>query len=406
VGPLGLLGQAGYETVICGRTHFNGTDRLHGFDRRLSDDLPGWFSTNPSAPTRTAAARRTRPHVAIAQASEDVTDPNMLRHQTHDATVASLCQEFLEQKAAAPAERPWLLYCGLIHPHFPLVAPRAYLERYDPSLVRLPPTWDEPLDTQHPAIQQLRRGLANDVPLSEETVRRAVAAYWALVTLLDERIGTILDCLDRSPLGKHTVVLYTSDHGEMAGHHGMWQKHCFFESAVRVPLLLRLPRAVCTLLGMANALPPRVAENVSLVGVLPTLLELAGQPPPPDLPGRSLLSAASPSASGAEAARPVFAELHSEGTLSAGYMIKKGGYKYCHYLGAPPQLFNTHDDPLERHDLSDDPVYASTVADLHRELLKIVDPEQVDARAKADQLRRREAQPSGTTPTAGTAAAP
>jgi choline-sulfatase len=315
----------------------------------------------------------------------------MRRHDPHDATVAALCCQFLAEKAGAPADRPWLLYCGLIHPHFPLVAPRATLDRYDPQSVSPPPTWDEPLEAQHPVIQQLRRALGNDVPLPEDAVRRAVAAYWALVTLVDERIGTILECLDRSPLRENTVVLYTSDHGDMAGHHGMWQKHCFYEPAVRVPLLLRLPPAVRAGLAVTNRPRPRVGENVSLVDVLPTLLEFAGRPVPPHLPGRSLLSAARPPAAGAEPLRAVFAELHSEGMVNAGFMVKKGGFKYCHYVGDRPQLFNTHDDPLENDDLAADSSYAPTAADLHAELLQFVNPEQIDARAKADQARRRAA---------------
>jgi choline-sulfatase len=398
-----FLGRAGYETVICGRTHFNGADRLHGFDRRLSDDLPSWYSTGPRAPSRTADARRTRPHVAITRASEDESDAYMLRHDTHDATVAALCRDFLTQKAAAPRDRPWLLYCGLIHPHFPLVAPRAYLDLYDPSTVRLPPTWDEALAAQHPAIQQLRRGLANDVPLTDEAVRRAMAAYWALVTLVDERIGTILECLDGSPLRENTVVLYTSDHGDTAGHHGLWQKHCFYEPAVRVPLLLRLPPSLRANRGPGGGLPPRVEGNVSLLDLLPTLLELADQPIPTHLPGRSLLSVASSATTGADAARPVFAELHSEGTLSAAYMVKRGAFKYCHYVGSRPQLFNTQDDPLERDDLSANPAYAGTVADLHSELLRTVDPEQIDARAKADQSRRQQDQSSASAADRGAA---
>jgi choline-sulfatase len=286
----------------------------------------------------------------------------------------------------------------MIHPHFPLVAPRAVLHRYDPAQVELPPTWDERPAAQHPVIRQQRYALGNDAPLSAEDVRRAVAAYWALTTLLDERVGRILEALDRSPLREDTVVLYTSDHGDMAGQHGMWQKHCFYEPSVRVPLLLRLPEA----LSRRARLPARVAENVSLVDVLPTLLALAGAAVPAGLPGRSLLSLA-PGPSGVPASgqpgvpapeRAVFSELHTEGMVDAGYMIKRGPYKYCHYVGAAPQLFHTHADPLEVRDLASDPSHAALRAELEAELRAIVDPEAVDGAAKGDQARRREARSS------------
>ncbi len=188
-------------------------------------------------------------------------------------------------------------------------------------------------------------------------------------------MGQILEALDRSPRREDTVVLYTSDHGDMAGQHGMWQKHCFYEPSVRVPLLLRLRN-------LFGAAPARVAENVSLVDVLPTLLDLAGAPVPSGLPGRSLLSPAPE--------RAVFSELHTEGMVNAGYMIKRGPYKYCHYVDAAPQLFHTHEDPLEVRDLAPDPSHAALRAALQAELRAVVDPEAVDGAAKRDQARRRE----------------
>jgi choline-sulfatase len=391
------LGGAGYETVLCGRTHFNGSDRRHGFERRTLEDLPFWHSTSPQAPDRSPAWRRTRQHVAFTRASEDEPDPHLRRHDTYDADVAAQTVHFLQERAAAPGGRPWLHYCGMIHPHFPLVAPRAVLQRYDPAQVELPPTWDERPAAQHPVIRQQRYALGNDAPLSAEDVRRAVAAYWALTTLLDERVGRILEALDRSPLREDTVVLYTSDHGDMAGQHGMWQKHCFYEPSVRVPLLLRLPEA----LSRRARLPARVPENVSLVDVLPTLLELAGAAVPAGLPGRSLLSLA-PAQSGVPATgqpgvpapeRAVFSELHTEGMVNGGYMIKRGPYKYCHYVDAAPQLFHTHADPLEVRDLAMDPSHAALRAELEAELRAIVDPEAVDGAAKRDQARRRRNRP-------------
>jgi choline-sulfatase len=381
------LGAAGYETVLCGRTHFNGADRLHGFERRLLDDLPSWYSTEPAAGRRSAEARRTRPHVTISGAEEDEPPGPQRRHAGYDARVAELSREFLQAKTATPEERPWLLYCGLIHPHFPLIAPQAYLDLYDPRDVILPPTWDEPLEAQHPVIRQVRRSLANDVPLTEDVVRRAIAAYWALVTLVDHHVGAILDAVDHSPLRENTVVLYSSDHGEMAGQHGMWQKHCFYEPSVRVPLVLRLPERYRPA-GLTQ--PGRVDENVSHLDVLPTLLDVARVDAPAELPGSSLRTVAGNGDGASDGPpRPVFAEFHDGGMPDGGFMVKRGEHKYCYYLGGPPQLFVPSVDPQERRDLAAAAAYAPVVADLDGELRRVVDPERVDAAAKADQARRR-----------------
>ena len=268
--------KADYETVLCGRTHFNGTDRLLGFSYRMLDDLHRWRHTTGRPPRRGPDARRgSNSHVTEC-------GPGDHEHTRYDRNVTDLAVDFLREKAASSDEKPFLLYCGFMHPHFPLIAPPEFYSLYDPDTLELPETWNERLESQHPIIQHHRWAWRNDIPPPEATVRCALAAYYALVSALDAQIGRILEAIDTSPLREDTVVIYTSDHGEMAGHHGIWQKQCFYEPAVKVPLMLRLPSGETR----------RVAQNVSLVDVLPTLLEVAGLETPSDLPGDSLLEIA------------------------------------------------------------------------------------------------------------------
>ena len=365
------LAEAGYETVLCGRTHFNGTDRLLGFSRRLLDDLPRWCSTTGRPPRRTPDERRgSNSHVAEC-------GPGDHEHTRYDGQVADLAVDFLNEKADSPDGDPFLLYCGFMHPHFPLIAPPEFYAQYDPDTLELPATWNEPLDFQHPVIQHHRWAWRNDIPPPETVVRCALASYYALVSTLDMHIGRILGAIDASRLREDTIVIYTSDHGEMAGHHGIWQKQCFYEPAVNVPLMVRLP----------SGEKGQVAENVSLVDILPTLLEIAGLEIPVDLPGESLLRIARDPAG--EAPRSVFSEYHHSGMLNAGFMLKRGDYKLCHYVGSDPQLFNLAVDPLEDDDLALKPGSAQKRAEMERSLQTIVDPVLEDARAKADQSLRR-----------------
>ena len=380
------LTKAGYETVLCGRTHFNGTDRLHGFSHRLLDDLPRWCNRNGRPPRRTSDARRgSNSHVAEC-------GPGDHEHTRYDRNVADLAVDFLHERAAAPDDTPFLLYCGFMHPHFPLIAPSEFFSQYDPDTLELPETWNEPLESQHPIIQHHRWAWQNDIPPPEAVVRCALACYYALVSCLDAQVGRILEAIDTSPLSENTLVIYTSDHGEMAGHHGIWQKQCFYEPAVRVPLMLRLP----------SDEKGRVAENVSLVDVLPTLLEVAGLETPADLPGDSLLRIARHQANEtiAEARhhndrervpseRAVLSEYHHMGMLNAGFMLKRGDYKLCHYVGSEPQLFNVGVDPLENNDLASKPEYAAIRNEMEVALRRVVNPEQEDARAKENQRLRR-----------------
>ena len=380
------LTEVGYETVLCGRTHFNGTDRLHGFSHRLLDDLPRWCNRNGRPPRRTPDARRgSNSHVAEC-------GPGDHEHTRYDRNVTDLAVDFLHEKAAAPDDKPFLLYCGFMHPHFPLIAPPEFFSQYDPGTLELPETWNEPLESQHPIIQHHRWAWQNDIPPPEAVVRCALACYYALVSCLDAQVGRILEAIDTSPLSENTLVIYTSDHGEMAGHHGIWQKQCFYEPAVKVPLMLRLP----------SDETGRVAENVSLVDVLPTLLEVADLETPSDLPGDSLLRIARHEANETTAEahhhddryrgtseRAVLSEYHHMGMLNAGFMLKRGDYKLCHYVGSEPQLFNVGVDPLENDDLALKPEYAAIRNEMEVALRGVVNPEQEDARAKENQRLRR-----------------
>ena len=322
-------------------------------------------------PRRTPDERRgSNSHVAEC-------GPGDHEHTKYDKNVANLAVDFLHEKAASPDDKPFLLYCGFMHPHFPLIAPPEFFSRYDPDTLELPATWNEPLESQHPIIQHHRWAWRNDIPPPEAVVRRALASYYALVSSLDAQVGRILQAIDTTPLRENTLVIYTSDHGEMAGHHGIWQKQCFYEPAVKVPLMLRLP----------SRETGRVAENVSLVDVLPTLLEAAGLEIPSDLPGDSLLGIARHQ--GNETRRAVFSEYHHMGMLNAGFMLKRGDYKLCHYVGSEPQLFNVNVDPLENDDLASKPEYATIRNEMETALRAVLDPEREDARAKENQRVRR-----------------
>ncbi len=371
------LREAGYESVLAGRTHFNGPDRLLGFDRRLTDDLDFWITHDGNPPPRVPEWRRSsNSHVSEAHGGDHV-------HTRHDATVTDAVIDFLRDRAEQPDADPFLLYVGYMHPHFPLVAPPEYLARYDPDDVELPATRHEDPASQHPVIRQIRQAFRNDEPLTDDEQRQATACYWALVSHLDDQLGRLLAALDESRLRDDTVVIYTSDHGEMAGHHGIWQKQVFYEPSVQVPLVLRAPGHLRGTLRTGS-----VTRNVSLIDVLPTLRELAGLPPDDTLPGRSLALHPDDDAASTDTDRPILSEYHAQGMIDGGYMLKVGRYKYCYYVGHEPQLFDVESDPAELTDLAADPAFASVLAGMDAALRDITDPEEVDRRAKTDQLVR------------------
>ena len=176
--------------------------------------------------------------------------------------------------------------------------------------------------------------------LTDAQVRRARHAYYAAISYLDDRIGEVLAGLRDAGLEEDTIVLFTSDHGELLGERGLWYKMAFFDAAVRVPLIAWAPGRIA---------PSRVATPVSLLDLAPTLLELCGAGPAAGLDGRSL----APALAGAELATvDVVAEYLAEGVQAPAVMLVRGRHKLVWCPGDPPQLYDLEADPDELRNLA------------------------------------------------------
>lgn len=175
-----------------------------------------------------------------------------------------------------------------------------------------------------------------DKDFSDEQIKRAKRAYYGAVSYVDDCIGTILKTLEDCGLADNTIVVFSGDHGDMLGERGLWYKMSYFESSVRVPLLLHYPK---------DFAPRRVSENVSTLDILPTLVDLGKTQLNPNMPmdGRSLY----PLLNGGKGNDTVFAEYCGEGTVAPMMMIKRGDWKYITCPADPDQLYNLRNDPDE-----------------------------------------------------------
>ena len=214
-----------------------------------------------------------------------------------------------------------------------------------------------------------------DEPFDAPMVRRAITAYMGLVTFLDDNVGKILRALEDTGLAETTRVVYSSDHGDNLGTRGKWGKSTMYEESAGIPMIL------------AGADVPQgnvCATPVSLVDGFQTFIHALGaQSDPRDagLPGHSLLDIAQ----GYVPKRTILSEYHAAGAMTGAYMIRHRQYKYIHYVGLPPMLFDLETDPFERSDLGRDPAYAAVVRECEAKLREIVDPEAADAAARAEQ---------------------
>lgn len=215
-----------------------------------------------------------------------------------------------------------------------------------------------------------------------EGLYRLRRAYYALVTFVDRKVGELVATLKEQGLYEDTIVLFTSDHGDMLCEKGMVQKRSFYEWSCRVPLLMRLP-------GDEHAGTVR-SEPVSLVDILPTLLDVAAVRDEDRLPvdGTSLMSLLGDGAPADAGRRDVFAEMHSEGVAVPCFMLRRGPHKYVYIHGEAPQLFDLEADPGEWRNLASDPRYARIEAELRARILERFSPENVE-RLVTHSLRRR-----------------
>jgi len=194
------------------------------------------------------------------------------------AFLAEETSRFLAERG----DRPFVAYVNFLEPHMPFTGP--YNDRYDPAQVPLPDNFYAPPHPDEPRRVSLirehyrQRGFGAVELGTEAGWRRLTANYWGLVTLVDEAVGRILAALEACGQAERTIVVFTSDHGDMMGSHRLLAKTVMFEEAVKVPLIVRIP----------GLRPHRVDAPTSQVDLVPTLLDLLGQPVPEGLQGASL----------------------------------------------------------------------------------------------------------------------
>ncbi|WP_419906999.1 sulfatase-like hydrolase/transferase [Hoeflea sp.] len=303
----------------------------------------------------------------------DYIGPGDSKYTDYDAAVTRRTVDWLKERSASTQRRPWCLYVGLVAPHFPLVVPQEFYDRYPPDSLPDPKLHPRDGHPRHPWVEKQNGFNDSESKFEdEEERRRAIAAYFGLCTWLDHNIGQILSALQASGEAENTVVVYTSDHGDNVGARGLWGKSNLYLESVAVPLIMagpNIPVGTCrtpvSLLDLSATIPALFgAELDGTAGIRP-LDAIAREPDDPE--------------------RIMFSEYHAAGAVSGAFMLKKGRWKYHYYVGFPPELFDLDEDPEETRNLADDPDFRDILAMMDGELRNICDPEVTDAQAFADQ---------------------
>ena len=330
----GVLRGAGYQTHLVGKLHFRPARARYGFDSMCWADAP-WHHDDPDAHANDYFRFLNRNGISNVEAQSHGMTANghparpwHLDERFHFSNwAATEAIDFLERRDPTC---PFFLNVSLLHPHQPLTPPRDYLDKYLRPEVGLPP----PVVGDWAEADFDRRVDSWRIDLPPAEMRYQRAAYYATIEHLDHQLGRVLRLIPRD-----TIVLFTSDHGEMLGDHRWMRKRLPYEPSVRVPMLLRVPGQ------SGGGVDDRAVE---LMDVMPTLLEAAGVTVPESVEGTSLLG---------DGRRDfIHGECSEVPTMNGGMQyVTDGRRKFCWWPGrGEGQFFDLEADPREERDLIGD----------------------------------------------------
>jgi len=339
-----------YNTACSGKLHHIGTDQMQGWRIRISPDaeISDAYVKNRVEEEFRQFTIPFEDQKWSNQREIEEARPADGPCQKFDLRAFQGAVDFLDRYFEDPlyqrpqSHRPLLFKLSLLQPHYPFFTDQ---KRFDYYMDRVPVYLQKPCD--HPVLSLSQQG--KPVSVSEDSIRRATAAYYGMVNTVDTYFGLVMKRLEE--LGENLdewIIIYTSDHGEMLGEHGIWEKTRFYEGSVKVPLIIRWPEKF-----RENRI---VDENVNLTDLFATLCDLAGIPAPDNLDSRSLVPLMQGDAS----------EWNNESISQMGtdhLMIKQDQLKYQYYgEGIPEVLFNLETDPGETVNLAEHPGYSEIMS--------------------------------------------
>jgi choline-sulfatase len=369
------LEHLGYRTCLSGKMHFVGPDQLHGFSDRLTTDVyPSDFTWHPEWDRPNERLDWFHNMEVVTKAGPCVRS----MYLDYDDEAVFHAKRYLFERARENNGQPFMLTVSFIQPHDPYLCRQTEWDLYKDVEIDLPNLRPGEIEDAH--CERLRYGYgATDVDLDDETIRRARRAYYGSISDIDNKVAALLGALKESGLDQDTIIIFTSDHGDMLGERGMWFKMSFLEHSARVPLLVHCPERFN---------PRRVGQAVSLVDLLPTLVDLASDEKdftyPTPIDGRTIV----PHLYGHEGHDEVIGEYFAEGTDTPVFMIRRGNLKAIFSKTDDLKLFDLKNDPLEKDNLALKDAFSGQAADLRSEILNQYDIDDLTQRVLESQRRR------------------
>jgi iduronate 2-sulfatase len=371
-----LFREAGYTTLRTGKLFHAGLDDPNAwtdFDGDVESMHPTTIGTRVDIPpARIPLPDGTLPPLPRGNDKSEHSDEILVLEGngegSGDYMVADRAIQFLQRVAADPG-KPFFVGCGFSKPHSPPQAPQRFFDLYDPAKIPLPPdfaAWPTvPAGWPKAAIRPHNADLFIGRGASESEAKQVIRAYLASISWADWNLGRVVAELDRLKLRESTVVVFVVDHGYQLGENGKWSKAgSLFEDGTRVPLIIDVP---------AQAMPGAHGNGLSCtrtvqsIDLYRTLCELAGLTPPAHVEGTSLVPLLHNPRSAWD--QPAYSIWSEDGNTIHGTAIRTEQWRYAEYgkeAANGALLFDVHADPLELHNLADDPRHAATRAELSK----------------------------------------
>jgi len=367
------LREQGHRVTSIGKLHYRAAADDVGFSETL---LPMYLANNglgwPQGLQR-------KPMCEFNDTVElaSLLGPGETRYTQYDRDITSASVDWLQQRAAEKSDKPWVLFVSFICPHYPLTAPQQFFDLYRDVELPKPYDRDDRTRLSHPVIDAMRGFWDYADHFDAASERLGLQNYYGLCSFLDDNVAQVLEALNSSGQVDNTQIVYTSDHGDMIGNHGIWAKSYMYEDSVGIPMTLTGP-------GIEAGVNP---TPVSLTDLASTIEQAVGAAPAVadrEWQGRPLQDfVARP-----EGDRLLISEYHDGGSPCGFYMLRHGRWKLVFFAeGNPPLLFDLELDPRELTNLADDPAHGSIVQRMIEQLGQILDPEEVNRQAFADQAK-------------------